>query len=206
MSPDELAALNADTLASRLGRLLDVAAGDQPVGPGLVDAAVLVPLLDGTGAHGADGPALLFMRRARDLPDHAGQVAFPGGVRELGDATLRDTALREASEEVAVAPGDVRLLGPLPRVSTLAKYSIQPFLSLWPPGRYGVASPAEVDHVFQVPLAWLAAPANSEETEIALPGGRRLRVPAWLWEGEVIWGATRRITLTLLDLVAALRS
>ena len=109
-------------------------------------------------------------------------------------------------EEVAVAPGDVRLLGPLPRVSTLAKYSIQPFLSLWPPGRYGVASPAEVDHVFQVPLAWLAAPANSEETEIALPGGRRLRVPAWLWEGEVIWGATRRITLTLLDLVAALRS
>lgn len=202
MSPEELADLDASTLAARLVGLLDPAAGDLPAGPGLVDAAVLVPLLDAAG----DGPALLFMRRARDLPDHAGQVAFPGGVRELKDDTLRDTALREASEEVTVAPGAVRLLGPLPRVSTLAKYSIQPFLSLWPPGRYAVASPAEVERVFQVPLAWLAAPASSEETEIALPGDRRLRVPAWLWEGEVIWGATRRITLTLLDLLASLRS
>lgn len=166
--------------------------------PGLIDAAVLVPLLDCAGR-----PALLFLRRGPLLPDHAGQVAFPGGLREAGDASLAATALREAAEEVAVDPARIELCGPLARVSTLAKYSIQPFLSLWPPGDYGAASPAEVAHVFQVPLAWLADPAQSREVEIALPE-RRLRAPAWCWEDEIIWGATRRIALDMLQrLVAA---
>lgn len=168
-----------------------------PVEPGLLDAAVLVPLLDRAG-----GPALLFLRRGASLPDHAGQVAFPGGLREAGDASLAATALREAAEEVAVDPARIELCGPLARVSTLAKYSIQPFLSLWPAGDYGAASPDEVARVFQVPLAWLADPAQSREVEIALPE-RRLRAPAWCWEDEIIWGATRRITLDLLQRLAA---
>ncbi|MBM4118693.1 CoA pyrophosphatase [bacterium] len=170
--------------------------GAQPEA-GLLDAAVLVPLLDG-GA----GPALLFLRRAQDLPDHAGQVAFPGGLREAGDGSLAAAALREAAEEVAIDPARIELYGALSCVSTLAKYSIQPFLSLWPPGEYRAASPGEVARVFQVPLAWLADPASSSEVEIDLPG-RRLRAPAWCWDEEVIWGATRRITLDLLQRLAA---
>jgi len=169
----------------------------EPAGPGLLDAAVLVPLLDLAGR-----PALLYLRRALDLPDHGGQVAFPGGLREPGDRDLAATALREAAEEVAVDPARIEVLGALPRVSTLAKYSIQPFLSLWPPGSYAPASPGEVDRVFQVPLAWLADPTSSREVEIALPA-RRLCAPAWCWEGEIIWGATRRITLELLQRLAA---
>ncbi|MBM4118941.1 NUDIX domain-containing protein, partial [bacterium] len=78
---------------------LHLAPAPTPVEPGLIDAAVLVPLLDRAGQ-----PALLFLRRAASLPDHAGQVAFPGGLREAGDASLAATALREAAEEVAVDP------------------------------------------------------------------------------------------------------
>ncbi len=163
-----------------------------PADAGLLDAAVLVPLLDLDGR-----PALLYLRRAQTLPDHPGQVAFPGGLREAGDRDLAATALREAAEEVAVDPAAIELLGALPRVSTLAKYSIQPWLSLWPPGCYAPASPAEVDRVFQVPLAWLVDPASSREIEIELPE-RRLSAPAWCWDGEIIWGATRRITQEVL--------
>ena len=162
----------------------------------LTPSAVLVPLLDGES-----GPALLFTRRSRSLPDHAGQIAFPGGVHDADDADLRATALREAGEEVDVDPGRIEILGALERVSTLAKYRIQPFLALWPAGDYAPESLEEVERVFQVPLAWLANPANETRVRVDLPG-RRLDVPAWVWEGEVIWGATRFITA---DLLARLR-
>lgn len=171
-----------------------------PPEAGLLEAAVLVPLLDRDGQ-----AALLFIRRAQGLPDHPGQIAFPGGLREAGDASLAATALREAAEEVAVDPAGIELVGALPRVSTLAKYSIQPYLSLWPPGDYAAASHDEVERVFQVPLAWLQDPASSGEVEIALPA-RRLRAPAWCWDGEIIWGATRRITQELLQRLATGRS
>jgi 8-oxo-dGTP pyrophosphatase MutT (NUDIX family) len=162
----------------------------------LTPSAVLVPLLDSDA-----GPALLFTRRSQSLPDHAGQIAFPGGVHDAGDASLRATALREAGEEVDVDPNRIEILGALDRISTLAKYRIQPFLALWPAGDYGPGSPDEVERVFQVPLDWLADSANESRVRIDLPG-RRLSVPAWVWEGEVIWGATRFITT---DLLARLR-
>ncbi len=146
--------------------------------------------------------ALLFMRRASGLPDHAGQVAFPGGVREPDDANLFETAVRESDEEVGADPARVECLGALASVSTLEKYWIQPFVSVWPAGNYRPRSTEEVAHVFNVPLDWLLTADPSTEVEVDVPGAR-LRVPAFLFEGEVIWGATRRITL---DLLARLRA
>ena len=164
-----------------------------PPEPGLVESAVLVPLLEGP-----QGPSLLFTRRSERLPDHAGQIAFPGGVRDREDRDLAATALRESVEEVGVDPGGVELLGSLGSITTLAKYRIQPFLSLWPSAEYRPVSTDEVDRVFLVPLAWLADPANQGRAKVEVPG-LRLDVPAWLWEGETIWGATRRITEDLLE-------
>jgi 8-oxo-dGTP pyrophosphatase MutT (NUDIX family) len=181
-------------LASRLER------GEEPSpAPHLVSSAVLLPLLPGDDALEAE---LLFIRRAGGLPDHAGQVSFPGGVQEAGDVSLYATALRESEEEVGVDSASVECVGALAPVSTLEKYWIQPFLSIWPAGEYRSASPEEVAHVFRVPLAWLLAADESVEVEVEVPGAR-LRVPAYIYDGEVIWGATRRITLDLLTRLRA---
>src|SRR6478735_183232 len=71
-------------------------------------AAVLVPLF-----FLGDEPHLVYIRRANDLPHHRGQIAFPGGRHQPEDATLEATALREANEEIGLAPDHVRLLGAL---------------------------------------------------------------------------------------------
>jgi 8-oxo-dGTP pyrophosphatase MutT (NUDIX family) len=167
-----------------------------PARAGLVDSAVLVPLLPVAGEAG-----LLFIRRAGHLSDHAGQVSFPGGLREPGDASLYATALRESVEEVGVDADAARRIGALPPVTTLEKYRIHPFLGVWPEAAYGPASPVEVARVFTVPLAALLDPASEAMVEVSV-GDRDLQVPAFLCEGEIIWGATRRITL---DLLARLR-
>jgi 8-oxo-dGTP pyrophosphatase MutT (NUDIX family) len=186
--------------AAGLAARLRPALGEAPSGEGsdsLKPAAVMVPLLDVDGR-----AALLFLRRTVLLPDHGGQVAFPGGMHDPADADLYATALREAAEEVAVDPAAITRVGALEPVTTLAKYRIQPYLSLWPAGPYAIASPSEVARIFTVPLAWLADPAHTRECEVAARG-QRLRVPAWSWQGEIIWGATRRITLDLLARVVA---
>ncbi len=195
MVPDRL---SAERVAALLGPRLDAHRrfpGDER--KGLLPAGVLVPLLE--GEHGAE---LLYIRRSDELPDHSGQVSFPGGVHEAGDADLFATALRESEEEVGVAPETVRCLGALSPVSTLEKYCIHPFLSLWPDRNYAPASPREVQRVFRVPLARLLDPASQHEVEVDVDR-HRLFVPAFLHDGEVIWGATRRITLDLLSRLQA---
>ncbi len=160
---------------------------------GLRPAAVLLPLLDT-----ADGPSLLYTRRSSSLPHHRGQVAFPGGIREDGDAGPYHTALREAEEEVGVAPSTVRYLARLRPTETLREFRILPFLSLWPEGVYRPNSEEEVDRVFTVPLAWLMVP-NSQRQVIVEEGHLRLSVPAFPYEGEIIWGATFRMTQDFLE-------
>ncbi|MCP4548320.1 MAG: CoA pyrophosphatase [bacterium] len=155
-------------------------------------SAVLVPLLEQAGE-----AELLFMRRSSTMLDHAGQVSFPGGVRDSEDRDLAATALRESREEVGADPSRIRLLGGLEAVCTLRKYHIQPFLSVWPEADYEPVSCGEVASVFRVPLRWLMDPSTSGEAEVEHEG-RVLRAEAWVWRGEIIWGATRRITLDLL--------
>lgn len=183
---------SATALARALRRRLPDAPAALRPDPRLVDSAVLVPLLEGE-----EGPSLLFTRRSSQLPDHAGQIAFPGGVWEPGDEDLLATALRETAEETTLDPERIERIGALGSICTLAKYRIQPFVGLCPRGDYRSASPAEVERVFQVPLAWLADPSRERRVRVAVPG-RVLEVPAWIWEGETIWGATRRITVELL--------
>ncbi len=160
---------------------------------GLRPAAVLLPLLDT-----AEGPSLLYTRRSSSLPHHRGQVAFPGGIREEGDTGPYHTALREAEEEVGVSPEAVRYLASLRPTETLREFRILPFLSLWPEGSYGPNSEEEVERVFTVPLAWLLDP-DSQRQVIVEEGRLRLSVPAFPFDGEIIWGATFRMTQDFLD-------
>jgi 8-oxo-dGTP pyrophosphatase MutT (NUDIX family) len=179
-------------LADRRRRIL------QP--EGRTSAAVLVPLLVVDGE-----PSLLFTRRASHLSHHQGQVAFPGGRHQAGvDPDLQTTALREAHEEVGLAPDDVRVLGALDDIETVAtRFVITPFVGVAPHPYDWRPHPGEVEAIFTVPVRVLAAPGASRR-ELWDFDGRQVPIDSFPVEGHVIWGATHRITCNLLDLLPAL--
>lgn len=158
-------------------------------------AAVLIPML-----RKADGWHVLFTRRNATLAEHSGQVAFPGGRSDPEDYSPEATALREANEEIGVDPKDVHILGRLNDFLTITNYRVTPVVGVipWP---YPIR-PAEIEvsRVFTIPLFWLADPANSEEKQRQLPQpyGSLSVYYFQPYDGEVLWGASARFTITLL--------
>lgn len=188
----------ASSILSRLAQALAARPRRTVASAGTTPAAVLVPLL------AVDGVLhLLFTRRSPALPHHGGQVGFPGGRRAPSDRDLADTALRETHEEIGVAPDDVRLLGALDDHETMAsRFVITPWVGVMPHPYALRPCPREVDAVFTVPVPALLAPDAERETVWEL-AGRRVPVPHFPVAGHVIWGATHRITKSLLTLVAS---
>lgn len=136
-------------------------------------------------------PHAVFTRRRADLRRHAGEISFPGGRRDPEDSDLRETALREAEEEIGLARTEVTMLGELPPTSTFVTgYLIHPFVGLIPPGQPWRASPHEVDVVLELPLRAL------RESRTRTPMERRgisFETDAYIFEDHLIWGATARI-------------
>jgi 8-oxo-dGTP pyrophosphatase MutT (NUDIX family) len=132
-------------------------------------------------------------------------VAFPGGrFHPAEDPDLAATALREAHEEIGLAPADVRILGPLDDIETIAtRFVITPFVGVVPHPYPWQPSPEEVDAIFTVALRALAAPGASRR-ELWEFDGRRVPIDTFPVDGHVIWGATQRITRNLLDVLGAL--
>jgi 8-oxo-dGTP pyrophosphatase MutT (NUDIX family) len=158
-----------------------------------IAAAVLVPLfLQGASQE----PHLVLTRRRADLRRHAGEISFPGGRWEAEDADLRETALREAEEEIGLERSRVSLLGELPPTSTLAtKYVIYPFVGTIPAGLAWRLSPKEVDAVLELPLK--AISAGRTRTQM-VRRGFTFETDAYIVEEHLIWGATARIIENLL--------
>lgn len=159
-------------------------------------AAVLVPLQPiGDDLH------VVYTRRAAHLPHHAGQVAFPGGSRDAGDLNLEETALREAEEEIGLARSDVRILGRLDDIHTVAsRFVISPFVAMIPHPYDWSPDPSEVATIFSVPISHLLDP-ESERRELWDFGGSKVPIDLFPFGEHVIWGATHRITRSLLDLL-----
>lgn len=170
-------------------------ARDLIMGP-LRSAAVLVPII-----HGA-APGVLLTLRTAHLTAHAGQVAFPGGRIEAEDGSPEAAALREAEEEIGLAPGHVEVAGRLPEYVTGTGYLITPVLGLLPEGLDLTPSPDEVAEIFMLPLATLLDPAAPERRQREFRGRER---QFWVWphERHYIWGATAAI---LVHLAARLRA
>ncbi len=156
----------------------------------LQDAAVLVPIV-----HGAE-PGVLLTVRSDTLKTHAGQVAFPGGRIEATDASAEAAALREAEEEVGLAPGHVELAGRLPDYLTGTGFRITPVVGLLPEGLLLTPSPSEVQAIFTLPFSTLLDPAAPERRQREFRGRMR---EFWVWPHEVhyIWGATAAILVHL---------
>jgi len=150
-------------------------------------AAVLVPLID----H-ADGLTVLLTQRTSSLPDHAGQVAFPGGQVEPVDQTAEDTALREAHEEVGLHPRLVEPVGRLSPRDTRTGFRVMPVVGLVRPSLETRADPGEVEHIFEVPLAEVADGSNFKLEPVETRGVTR---EYWVMKHDsfFIWGLTARI-------------
>ena len=131
-------------------------------------ASVLVPLVIR-----ANGLTVLLTQRADHLNDHAGQVSFPGGRQEPFDADATATALREAQEEVGLAPSRVEVLGALPDYLTGTGFRVTPVIGLVHPPFALKADALEVAEVFEVPLPFLMNPAHHEERVFRYEGGER---------------------------------
>lgn len=167
-----------------------------PAGRVLRPAAVLVGLIDrGAGLH------VVLTKRSSRLKHHPGQIAFPGGKVDAGDADVTAAALREAWEEVGLRPEQVEVLGHLPAHETVTSFTVTPVLGLIRDGFDPIAEPGEVEEVFEVPLAHLADPANYLVQSRRWRGQRRYyhTVP---WGPYYIWGATARMLRGLAERMA----
>ncbi len=147
---------------------------------------------------------VVYTLRSEHLPSHKGQVAFPGGKRDGEEESLA-TALRESAEEVGIVPADVRIVGALDDVSTMAgKFVITPWVGVLPAGYPFRADPSEVADIFHVRLSALGDPRFHASTTKHW-GGSSYDVPIITAGRHEIWGATHEITRGFLDAVADAR-
>lgn len=167
-----------------------------PAGRILRPAAVLI------GFQETDrGAFLILTKRASHLKHHPGQIAFPGGKVDAGDADAMAAALREAHEEIGLEAGQVQPLGTLDPHETVTGFSVTPVLAMIDPAFRPARQEEEVEEVFRVPFAFITDPAN-------------FRIEGRMWRGiyrryftvpygpYYIWGATARILKALADRMA----
>jgi 8-oxo-dGTP pyrophosphatase MutT (NUDIX family) len=200
--------ISIEDIEERLSRSLESAPGDpfleyparlMNAGEQPRPAAVLIPLLrENSTWH------ILFTRRNDDLPEHSGQVAFPGGRADPGDTSSEYTALREAFEEIGLQPKDVHVLGQLRKYLTITNYLVTPVVGVIPWPYPLQLETCEVSRVFTIPLVWLMDPSNHEErprqlSETGLP----VNVIYFKhYDGELLWGASARLILALIRVLS----
>ena len=174
LSPEEAAALDAH---------------------GSTDAAVLVPLFL------VDGDLVgVFTERRGDLKKHAGEISFPGGRQDFPDEDLRETALREAEEEIGLERDEVQLVGALPPTGTfVTSYKIHPFVGLIRAGIEWVLQETEVERVLELSLRDLEA---GFELKRLVRKGVPIKTPTYTVGDHLVWGATARIVENLLARLA----
>lgn len=155
-----------------------------------VPAAVLIAVTD------RREPGVILTQRPDTMRKHAGQIAFPGGRVDAEDADIVAAALREAEEEIALAPHHVSVIGETDIYRTITGYAVTPIIGVIPPDLPLAANDSEVAAIFEVPLAFLLDPANHGVQEVNWNDSRRTYYEI-LWEDRRIWGATAAMIVNL---------
>jgi 8-oxo-dGTP pyrophosphatase MutT (NUDIX family) len=187
------AALSDPSAPARRGDLdLDPAAWERAGVVASRPAAVLVPVVD------RPTPTVILTLRTADLASHAGQIAFPGGKIDPDDASPLGAALREAQEEIGLAPALVEPLGYLDLYLTFSGFRIVPTVARVAPGYALNLNKSEVSEAFEVPLAFLMGPQNHQRHSRDWRGITR-QYYAMPYEDRYIWGVTAGILRNLYE-------
>ena len=165
------------------------------VDPKRVSSAVLIPIYNREGEY-----HILFTKRTEKVKDHKGHISFPGGSYEEEDGTLANTALRECTEEIGLAGGEVELLGALDDMPTIGSgYIISPFVGVIPWPHRLKADPFEVEEIIEAPISALLDKDCLRQGTDTLDG-RVIPTYFYDYQGKIIWGATARILNQFLDI------
>ena len=169
-----------------------------------IDPGVLRPAAVLLSFYLKDGvDTLLFTRRTEHLPDHAGEISFPGGRWHEGDDDLQTTALREAEEEMGIVPQDVTVLGRLDDFVSVYGYHVTPFVGSLPDDYRFAPDSREIAEVLEVPLATLCDP-DIFHTENWHHKGRLHPVGFFSIGHHPIWGLTAAILRQFLQRIEAI--
>jgi len=142
------------------------------------------------------GLHVLLTKRAGHLRHHAGQISFPGGRIEAHDADPYQAALREAHEEINLAPESARFIGYLEPMLTITGFKVYPAVALLDAGYHASADGAEVDELFEAPLSLFLDEGNERFFELEFQGATR-RLIEFRWQDYRIWGATATMLINL---------
>ncbi|WP_299202000.1 CoA pyrophosphatase [uncultured Amphritea sp.] len=156
-------------------------------------ASVLIALTDKSG-----DPEVILTRRCDHLSTHSGEIAFPGGKRDDTDPDLLFTALREAEEEVGLKPENVQIIGPLGDVLSKHKLQVRPYVGIIPEGVELIPNLDELDRIHRVPLSFFLDDRRHHTDKILFRGMTHY-VPAYEFEGDIIWGLTAYMLVELLN-------
>jgi 8-oxo-dGTP pyrophosphatase MutT (NUDIX family) len=156
-------------------------------------AAVLFALLPTLA-----GAQVLFTQRPTTMANHPGQIALPGGKIDPTDQHAVAAALREAEEEIGLAPSEVEVIGQAAPYQTGTGFIVTPVIGLVRPGFVAIGHPYEVEDVFETPLGFLMDPANHERHQKLWKGKMRSYF-AMPWGDRYIWGATAGIIRALYE-------
>ncbi|MBH1999795.1 MAG: CoA pyrophosphatase [Sphingomonadaceae bacterium] len=156
----------------------------------LAPAAVLVAITD------RPEPGLILTQRSEKLRKHPGQIAFPGGRVDAGDADEIAGALREAHEEIGLPPHLAQIVGTSDRYHTYTGFDIVPVLAVIPPDLPLLAQESEVADWFELPLSFALDPANRSRHAVEFDGIVRHYYEI-MWQGRRIWGVTAAILANL---------
>ena len=158
----------------------------------LTPAAVLMPII------AKPVPTVLFTQRTANLTRHAGQVSFPGGRVDDTDDSPLATALRETHEETGITPDFVTVAGFMEGYETGTGFAILPVVGVLREGFTLMPNPAEVNEIFEVPLAFLLDPKN-RELQSREWQGRKREFYAFNYGSHYIWGATAAILVNFAE-------
>jgi len=191
--------LNLDVPAALTDPSMTPKRGDHDLDPVMAKIAQVRPIRPAAvlvGIVARDEPMVLLTQRSQHLPDHPGQISFPGGKIDPGDATPLDAALREAHEEIGLDRGQIEPLGYLDLYMTTLGYRIVPTLARIAPDYVLHLNKGEVDDAFEVPLAFLMDVANHQRGSREWQGVMRTFY-AMPFGDRNIWGVTAGILKNL---------